>query len=96
MTEKGNHLKSIPLNVETLNVHPSGRLYADSPNTSPSPMRQRNSPNKSPALNNSTTLHLINTQTVLQTKRGKNNPSHVFVKPKYTRDPTKKQLDRVI
>lgn len=32
---------------------------------------------------------------IINAKRGKNNPDHMFVKPKYTRDPSKKQLNRV-
>lgn len=47
-------------------------------------------------LNNINKLHLINDKTILETKRGKNNPSHVFMKPRCTQDPTRQKLDRVI
>lgn len=42
------------------------------------------------------TLHLQNNSKILQTKRGKNNPHHMFVLPKNTKDPSKLNLDKVV
>ena len=33
---------------------------------------------------------------IIQTKRGKLNPDHMFVKPKFTRDPAKQNLERCV
>ena len=39
---------------------------------------------------------MISNKTVLDTKRGKNNPSSMFVKPSFAKDPAKKNLERVM
>jgi len=41
------------------------------------------------------TLHLQNNSKIIMTKRGKNNPHHMFIKPSNTRDPSKQKLERV-
>ena len=41
------------------------------------------------------TLHLQNNSKIIMTKRGKNNPHHMFVKPVNSRDPAKQKLERV-
>lgn len=46
-------------------------------------------------LENVSKLQNINNQTILDTKRGKNNPSSMFQVPKNTQDPQKKRLGRV-
>ena len=45
--------------------------------------------NMQSVLSNASKLHLINDKTILDTKRGKNNPSHVFMKPRCTQDPSR-------
>lgn len=46
-------------------------------------------------LENVSKLQNISNKTILDTKRGKNNPSSVFQKPKNAQDPIKQQLARV-
>ena len=40
-------------------------------------------------------LQIANNSKIIKTKRGQNNPHHMFVKPKCTRDPAKQKLERI-
>lgn len=46
-------------------------------------------------LENVSKMKNINNQTILDTKRGKNNPSSMFQLPKNTQDPGRKNLSRI-
>jgi len=46
-------------------------------------------------LDNVDKRYILSNKVILDTKRGKNNPSAIFVEPKYTRDPSKRKLERV-
>ena len=50
----------------------------------------------SKVIQNSLKIRHLNNSTILQTKRGKNNPDHMFVRPKNTKNPSKFNLERLM
>ncbi len=39
---------------------------------------------------------MVTNRAILKAKRGQSNPTHMFIKPSHSKDPSKQKLERVI